>query len=307
MKKLIFSVATLFVFTLYAGAQQAPHFTQYTFNKINFNPALLGAYDALTFTGYYRHQWFGVEGAPRTAMLNVIAPLTRQNAVLGLAIGHDEIGMTQTGQATASYTYIARMKNGVRFLGALSGTVEYGRVNWNMADPADPDDQLLGTGRENVWKPNFGLGLAAHTERWYVGFSIPRVLKNSMFRGPVDEQGSSLDYMNMYMMAGVDLALGSLLRFRPGILLSYNPSAPFDVGVDGSFLIANALIVGGAYRLDDAVSALVQYRLTPQWKMGLAYDFTVSELNQYSAGTAEIMLEYSLDRARSGNRHIRFF
>ena len=76
---------------------------------------------------------------------------------------------------------------------------------------------------------------------------------------------------------------------------------------DLSVLLMNQFILGAAYRLDDAVSAIVQYRLSSQWKMGLGYDMTVSPLNEYSNGTAEIMLEYSLDRAVDGNRHIRFF
>lgn len=308
MRNLLILTGFFWLAYLPAGtAQQSAQFTQFTFNKLNFNPSLTGAYEALTFTGFYRHQWFGVEGAPRTGMVNVVAPLTRHNTVLGLAVSYDQIGMTQTGQATASYAYVMRMPSGLQLLGGLSGTVEYGRVDWSMADPGDLGDQLLGTGMENIWKPNFGAGLTLHNRSWYVGVSVPRFLKNALFRGPKDQQGSAADYREIYGMAGFDVGVSPGFRIRPGVLMSYNPAAPLDLGFDLSVLLMNQFILGAAYRLDDAVSAIVQYRLSSQWKMGLGYDMTVSPLNEYSNGTAEIMLEYSLDRAVDGNRHIRFF
>lgn len=290
-----------------ARSQQAAQFTQFTFNKLNFNPSLVGAYEALTFTGIYRHQWFGVEGAPRTGMFNVVAPLSQHNAVLGMAMSYDLIGITQTGQATASYAYIMRLPGNLQLLGGLSGTLEYGRINWDMADPADVGDPLLGSGMKNVWKPNFGAGLTLHSRAWYVGVSIPRLLKNHLYRGSGSQDVKSGEIREVYGMAGFDVGISPNFRVRPGVLMSYNPSAPLDLGVDLSMLFMNQLIIGAAYRLDDAFSGIVQYRLSTQWKLGMGYDFTVSALNQYSNGTAEIMLEYSLDRATDGTRHIRFF
>lgn len=288
-------------------AQHSAQFTQFTFNKLNFNPSLVGTYDALTFTGMYRHQWFGVEGAPRTGMLNVIAPLSQHNAVLGMALSYDLIGVTQTGQATASYAYILRMSNGLQLLGGLSGTLEYGRINWDLADPADVGDPLVGSGMENVWKPNFGAGLTLHNKAWYIGISVPRFLKNHLYQNNANTDIKTGDIREVFGMAGFDIGIAPQFRVRPGVLLSYNPSAPMDIAFDVSVLLMNQLILGAAYRLDDAISGIVQYRISPQWKLGLGYDFTVSALNQYSNGTAEIMLEYSLDRASDGTRHIRFF
>jgi type IX secretion system PorP/SprF family membrane protein len=287
-------------------AQQAPHFSQFTFNKLNFNPALVGAYEALTVSGFYRHQWFGVEGAPRTGMANIIAPLTRHNTVLGMSISYDQIGMSQTGQATASYTYVVRLQNGIQVLGGLSGTLEYGRVDWSQADPANPVDALIGEGGVNAWKPNFGAGLAINTNSWYLGISMPRFMKNHMFRGGSGDL-SSAAYRELYVMGGLDFRVSRQIRFRPGLLMTYNPSAPMDMALDASLLLMNQFIVGAAYRLDDAITGFFQYRLNPQWKMGFAYDFTVSRLNRYSNGTAEIMLEYTLDKVQDGTRHIRFF
>ncbi len=301
----------LFVFLLalsasgIAGAQQSPQFSQFTFNKLNFNPALVGAYEALTISGFYRHQWFGVEGAPRTGLLNVVAPLTRHNTILGMSLSYDQIGMTQTGTATASYTYRVQFRNGVQVLGGLLGVLEYGRVNWPMADPMDANDAMIGGQAGTAWKPNFGAGIALNTTSWYLGISVPRFMKYHLFRG--GDQMDVEDYREWYMMGGLDIPLSPTIRFRPGTLLSYNPSAPLDLALDASLLFYSQFIVGASYRLDDALTGFVQYRMSPQWKMGIAYDFTVSRLNRHSDGTAEIMLEYSLVKMQDGTRHIRFF
>jgi type IX secretion system PorP/SprF family membrane protein len=307
MQKIIVSCLICLSALTSVTAQQAGHFSQYTFNKLNFNPALLGAYEALTLSGFYRHQWFGVAGAPRTGLLNVIAPLTRHNTVLGMSLSYDQIGMTQTGQAAASYTYVVRMNNGMQLMGGLNGMVEYGRVDWTLADPSNPQDGLIGDGAENVWKPNFGAGLGINTRSWYVGLSVPRFLKNHLFRGNQVDEPKAIAFNEIYLMGGVDFRLGNNVRFRPSLLISYNPSAPLDIAGDASFLMFNRLILGAAYRLEDAATAFVQYRFSPQWKMGVAYDFTLSDLNHYSNGSAEFMMEYTFDRAEDGTRHIRFF
>lgn len=306
MKMRILTIALCLMIVRVGHSQQAAQFSQYTFNKLNFNPGLVGAYDALTITGIYRHQWFGIEGAPRTGLLNVVAPLTRFNTVLGLSTGYDQIGMTRTGHATATYSYIIKFKNGLQVSPGISGTIEYGQVDWTLANPANQNDNMLGEGNGNKWSPNFGLGVAMNTRSWYLGVSLPRILKYHLFRGENDEY-KSYQYRELYVMGGVDIGLGRMVRFRPGILMTYNPSAPFDFGLDGSFLLMNQFIVGAAYRLDDALSAFVQYRISPEWKIGFAYDFTVSKLNTHSNGTAEILLEYSLDKMLSGTRNLRFF
>jgi type IX secretion system PorP/SprF family membrane protein len=287
--------------------QNAAQFTQFTFNRLNFNPALVGAYEALTVSGFYRHQWFGVQGAPRTGMVNVVAPLTRHNTILGGSISYDNIGMTQTGNASLSYAYQVRFRSGLRLIGGLLGSVEYGRVDWSMANPEDVTDGLLGEGMENKFNPNFGAGLALHARHWYVGFSAPRFMRNHLFRNELPDEVIPGRMREYYLMGGVDIGLGPNLRFRPNTLVSYNPSVPLSMAFDASFLIANRFITGAAYRLDNAGTLFLQYRMSPEWKMGFAYDLTLSKLNTYSHGTAEIMLEYSMDRVKDGVRHIRFF
>ena len=65
MRKLITAICALF-FTLSLFAQQDVQYSQFIFNKMAYNPAYAGSKEAMTLGALYRHQWQGVEGAPRT-------------------------------------------------------------------------------------------------------------------------------------------------------------------------------------------------------------------------------------------------
>mgnify|MGYP003885541637 FL=1 len=77
-----------------------------------------------------------------------------------------------------------------------------------------------------------------------------------------------------------------------------------------AILINEKLEVGMGYRLDDAVSALVNFRVTPDLRIGYAYDYTTTNLGSYNSGSHEIFILFDIDLFgfRAGyNRSPRFF
>jgi hypothetical protein len=52
------------------------------------------------------------------------------------------------------------------------------------------------------------------------------------------------------------------------------------------------LIFGVAYRLDDAVSAILGYQLTKNIYIGYSLDISTSQIYHYSFGTHEILIGY---------------
>jgi hypothetical protein len=52
--------------------------------------------------------------------------------------------------------------------------------------------------------------------------------------------------------------------------------------------------LGVSWRFRDAVVALFELQINENFHVGYAYDMTTSELNQYSNGTHEIMLNYRI-------------
>ena len=50
--------------------------------------------------------------------------------------------------------------------------------------------------------------------------------------------------------------------------------------------------MGVAYRSEDAVSILLGFELQERFQIGYAYDFTTSNLKNYSSGSNEIVIGY---------------
>ena len=66
-------------------------------------------------------------------------------------------------------------------------------------------------------------------------------------------------------------------------------------------------MVGVTYRMGDSIDALLQWRIAPQLQIAFAYDFTISPLQRYNAGSIEVMLEYCFIKKSEKVHNPRFF
>ena len=69
----------------------------------------------------------------------------------------------------------------------------------------------------------------------------------------------------------------------------------FEMEMNANFLFAKTIWLGASYRLNDSVSGLIQYQMTRQMKLGVAYDYGLSDLNKHNIGTFEVLMEYFFD------------
>jgi type IX secretion system PorP/SprF family membrane protein len=91
MKKLLTVLAVGCLSTV-AVAQQDPQFSQNMFNKLWVNPASAGSNEAICASLLYRAQWVSFDGAPKSGVLGIEAPLMNNKIGVGLSIATDEIG-----------------------------------------------------------------------------------------------------------------------------------------------------------------------------------------------------------------------
>ena len=57
-------------------------------------------------------------------------------------------------------------------------------------------------------------------------------------------------------------------------------------------LLAQVLWLGVSYRTEDAIVALIELQLSKKFRLGYSYDFTTTNVKNYSSGSHEIMLGY---------------
>jgi hypothetical protein len=70
--------------------------------------------------------------------------------------------------------------------------------------------------------------------------------------------------------------------------------APVSLDVSANMLLRDKFELGLSYRFDDSISAMVGFQISPGFRAGYAYDYTVSNLGDYNSGSHEILLFFDI-------------
>ena len=315
MRKLITIIFTCCFFFQSYG-QQDVQYTQFMLNKIAFNPAYAGNHNAPCFTGIYRTQWVSLEGAPISQNFSFHTPLFKNRVGLGLNLHHDKIGPTRSWYYSMMYAYRIKMNSGHLSFG-MQGLIRDYRVDWSGVTAIHSGDALYGMEVESKLIPNFGIGTYFQNNSFYVGLSIPRLLNGDLtfgYDGNIQNTDYSREERHIFLMTGLILPLSSAIKFKPAALLKYTANAPFDVDLHAGLIFYDRLNLGVTYRaggirqsVGESIDFVLQAIFTPQIKLGLAYDYTLSKIRDFQSGSYEIMLEYCLVSKQKGTTNPRFF
>jgi len=307
MRRYFYLVIFIISLSWTAEGQSDPHYTQFMHNKLAINPAYAGNKEMLTFTALYRNQWSGVTGAPTTYSINGHTSFFDNRNGVGLSLVGDQHGFYKTINVGLDYAYRMPMGNGATLSLGISGKLDYGKVDFSLIDPYDMDDEDIDMTQNTRLRPNFGAGVFYSHPQYYIGLSAPNVMRTSVYSDNPSQAASINNMRSYYLMGGFMTRINHAVQFKPAMLLTFNPNAPFEMDMNASFLFMDKIWVGASYRLGDSVDAMFQYQFSPQLRAGVAVDLTTSELNQYSPGSFEVMLEYSLNFESKGLNHLRYF
>ena len=300
-------------------AQQDAMFTKYMFNSLSYNPAYAGSKDFMSLGLIHRSQWLGIEGAPNSQTFTAHTPLRNERVGVGLTLANDAIGPTNTMSAQFAYAYRIPVSDGLRLSVGLQGGVENYRADFSQVT-LPVEDPAFGTS-PNRWLPNFGAGLFLFGERFYAGVSSPHLVEYDL-RQPDDPNVPvySRRYRHYYASLGAAFPIrGDEIVFKPSMLLknvglfsgaSSNEAArtigaPTELDVDASVLFYQKFWVGASLRTAievvndrssfDSADVWFSVNLNNGMRIGAAYDYPLTALNQVSAGGFEVMLGYEFN------------
>jgi len=288
-------------------AQQDPHYTQYMYNMNVINPAYAGSRGTLSLSALGRTQWTDTDGAPRTLTFDVDAPFGERVGA-GLSIIADEIGPVKEQNIYADLSYTIQTSDVGRLAFGLKGGVTLQNIDLlSVITPEDPNDPLFDENVNETY-PNFGAGIFYYTEKFYVGFSVPNILKTEHFEksgGVITEASEEVHY---FLTSGYVIDLSGTTKFKPSFMARGVAGAPVSIDVNANFLFYDRLELGASYRYDDSVSGLINFGVTPNFRIGYAYDHTISDFSEGSpGGTHEVIVLYSIDLSKKNLKSPRFF
>ncbi|KAF2082965.1 PorP/SprF family type IX secretion system membrane protein [Flavobacterium sharifuzzamanii] len=288
MKKLIL---VFMFFSIVSNAQQDAQYTQYMYNTIEVNPAYAGSRGALSVFGLYRTQWIGLDGAPETSTFSVNTPLKNSDLGLGVSLVNDKIGPTVENTLSVDLSYTIPTSESWNLSFGIKGTANLFNIDINKLSYEDQDDPQF-QNLKNKFSPNVGAGIYYHSDRAYIGLSVPNFIETNRYDS--DDVAIFKEKINYYLIAGYVFNLDRLeyIKFKPALMTKMVEGAPLQVDVSGNFMFNDKFVLGLAYRWSASVSAMAGFQVTKGMYIGYGYDHETTQLRKYNSGSHEIFLRF---------------
>lgn len=291
MKKII-NLLILLLLPIALLGQLTPVTNQYILNPLTINPAYAGNRGGLSVAAFYRQQWVGIPGSPRTMTLEVDAPVLSSKLGLGLLVVNDVIGVTKQTEAMTTYAFRIDVGDGLLALGLGAGVVATNTA-WSDLIVHDPGDEYYLIDSKVFVVPDFSFGTFYTVKNFFVGFSIPRLLGYS-FDFDRNKYALKVDpgQYNFVLNTGYMIPLGPRAGVMPSAMVSYSIGNKLLYDASAHFILYDKFWIGASYRSTGSVTALAQFAINNQLKVAYSYDFDFGKLGTYSNGSHEVMLRY---------------
>ncbi|MBN1251520.1 MAG: type IX secretion system membrane protein PorP/SprF [Bacteroidales bacterium] len=309
MKQIIYII--ILISSIYtAKSQQDPLISHVFDNKTFINPAFAGTQGEICANLINRQQWFGLEGAPKTTILNLNSPINifGTKSGIGISLLDDKLGLEKNFTGMIDYSYHHMLGEGILSFGAQLGinnkafegtwTTPEISANADPAIPAENDHNLVF---------DMGFGIAYNIGNLYVGLSSTHLTQPSY-----NFTNAKLPFLkrHYYLISGYIYEIpNSLIELKPNVMLnSDGSSSQMLINVD---VLYNKKFWGGvSYRTVNGIDIKIGVELLNGIRIGYSYGLNISEIIRTNSGSHELMLGYcfnlSIDKAPQKYRSVRF-
>ncbi|MEZ7507073.1 type IX secretion system membrane protein PorP/SprF [Flavobacterium sp. Arc2] len=305
MNKIFLSSLLVLIAYMNSYSQQNPHYTQYMYNMNVVNPAYAGSKESISFGALYRKQWVNIEGAPTSFTFSGHAPVGN-NVGVGLSFISDKIGPVTEQNVYGDFSYTLQLNETSRLALGIKAGVSFHEVGLRdiQSSLPDPSEGIFGEDINDA-SLNLGAGAFYYSENYYVAFSIPNLAKSAHLDYNGREYGS--DVSHYFLTAGYVFDVNYDLKFKPSFMLKSASNVNPSLDLSANFLYTEKFEIGATYRLEDSFGGMVNFAVTPELRIGYAYDHVISDLKVTSPSSHEFILLYDLFVPKKVSRSPRFF
>jgi type IX secretion system PorP/SprF family membrane protein len=302
------NIVALFILILSFSilAQQDEQSSLYMFNPLQFNPAYVGSRGDLNATAVIRSQWVGINGAPKSQFLSLNSPLSFKNMAAGLHLSNDIIGSKTRTSFYGDYAYTLNFKDGKRLNLGVSAGGEQIAIDYAKLLAEDPTETEVLSSITQL-KFNSGIGAYYYSERFYAGFSIPRMFETSL-------KDNSIVLTNTYtkrhyfFTVGYVFPINSVIDLKTSALVKATGNAPLSVDLNANLFFFKKVWAGMMFRYYESIGVNVAYQYKESFMFGYSFDYPINGLNRVNnAGSHEVMLNYSMNNKKKAFGSPRYF
>ncbi|WP_185154315.1 type IX secretion system membrane protein PorP/SprF [Fulvivirga sp. M361] len=291
MKKVIL-VIVLTSYAWFTNAQQDPLLSQYQFNQLPINPAYTGVNDMTSFDLHYRSQWGGVAGAPTTITFSGNSSLFENKVGLGLSLVHDETGVTKNTNFNLAYAYELDLSNDMTLSFGLQTGILSLRYNFGELTLDDPTDEDFTNADDGLTKLNFGTGLFISNEKYYLGVSVPRLLKATEGIGENIGERYNRHY---YFTGGLIIDKSQSVKLKPFAVLRLAEDSPLSTDIGISVLLADVIWAGVFTRNFNVYGISAFLNLNNGFRLGYTGELTSNDSPASTFSTHEVSVGIDLE------------
>ncbi|OAD45795.1 PorP/SprF family type IX secretion system membrane protein [Polaribacter atrinae] len=283
----------LFISTL-NYAQQTPHYTQYMYNMQIINPAFVGSRADLSISLLARQQWAGIEGAPETKTFSINGR-TAAGLGFGVTVVNDKLGLANSNNINLDASYTLPLSRYERLSFGLKGGITF--FNNNYSGGVTPDNEIYASTDGSY--PNIGFGGLYYTEEFFIGLSIPNILKSSQFKTLENlDENFGISNHNFFLASGYIYEMSEELKFKPSTIIKYTPSLPISVDLNANFIYKEKVEAGLSYRYKESFSALFALVINKKYRIGYSYDNRLANYGN-NLSSHEVIISFDLDLKRN--------
>ncbi len=324
MKK-VFVAGFLMMLTVFAVAQQKPHYTQYILNQYIVNPALSGIENYTDVKISHRHQWVGFEDAPVTTYFSIHAPIGKSDFRttatsqgmegenprgasywesytapephhgIGFQMINDRTGPITNLSAYVTYAYHIGLSARTSISAGFGVGASRIGLDGSKLDIAQVDPAVYSVNVVNKIRPDINAGLYLYSANYFIGLSAQQIIpqKIDFSNGQVTTlQGRRVPHL--FATAGYRFLVGDDFNLTPSVMVKYVQPLPTQFEMNAKLQYRDLFWVGGSYRQNDGFAGMAGLSVNNKFSVGYAYDYTTSGLNAYSRGTHELLVGFTI-------------
>ena len=290
MKKYIYILFLITIAGISANAQQFSLYSQYMHNKYALNPAVAGTSDGVLLGASYRQMWTGLQDAPSISTLSGHTALGDNMGVGGRIFNISTGPQSQTG-FEGTYAYHFDISDDIKLSLGLSAILSQYSLDKTKLDMKNKDDNTLNSGTENLIVPDANFGAYLYAKNYYFGIVAAQLIPlKADYKSSYLENKQERHY---FVHGGYKFDISDNFGIEPSILFRYIEAGPLQLDINLKFSIKKMFWIGGSYRLNDAAVAMLGVQ-TDKIMFGYSYDYTLSEIGDFSNGSHELVLIFKI-------------
>ena len=289
----LLATVLLTVSALQGQAQGIRHY--WLDNQSLYNPGMTGANEDVVGAAIFNQQQMpNFPGAPRTGLIQANGRLGYSNSSLGGGLSYEEYGVLKDYTAFMSYSYAVQLKKDRRLQFGLGADVSMIQENGSSLTTTFAGDDIykLNTTGYDI---NVSLGAAYVTRRFYIGFSVPKIVHNA-YDYTNNRNSYSLEPFNFNLMAGYDLSVGKFFHFMPSAMIRSDNQERFNADINMNFKYKDVFWFGPYYRVNAAYGFTLGVGITKYLRLSYAGEIQQTGFRNSSYGNHELMLGFKIPR-----------